>query len=395
VRNIAFVTPGYDPRDVRRGSGTYYHLAKELERQGCRLHCAGPLIVQDPLPTRFFRMLNRRMSKGRYLSYLDPWIAKARCKTLAKQLAEVQHDVLLTNDYGIAAYIQTNKPIILYTDAIFPYDYENNIHPWLENLPPTTIFFSQLVTRRGLARADLCVFPSNWTADQAVAYGKSISQKCRVIPFGANIEDIGAEVASSRDFSKTQKKNEIHLLFIGTDWECKGGAIAVTVTKELRKQGVAASLHIVGKAPSQVTEQEHIYFYGYLDKTNPADVAKLYSLYRLCDVFIMPSKAEGFGIVFAEAAAFGLPALAFNTTGVTGAIQNGRTGILLSLDCRNPSEKFVAEIQNWFQNPGCYNSLTQNARLYYANTLNWKVATSKLITEIEITLGMIEKRLKH
>lgn len=51
--------------------------------------------------------------------------------------------------------------------------------------------------------------------------------------------------------------------------------------------------------------------------------------YNLADVFVMPSKGEGFGIVFLEALACGKPVIAGNQDGSIDALQNGKTGILI------------------------------------------------------------------
>ena len=58
-------------------------------------------------------------------------------------------------------------------------------------------------------------------------------------------------------------------------------------------------------------------------------------LYAAADVFVMPNRTdgvdfEGFGIVFLEAAAAGLPCIAGNSGGAPEAIDDGRTGFLVS-----------------------------------------------------------------
>ena len=66
---------------------------------------------------------------------------------------------------------------------------------------------------------------------------------------------------------------------------------------------------------------------------------ELCSHYNLCDVFAMPSKGEGFGIVFLEALACGKPVIAGNKDGSLDAVLNGALGALV--DPEN-----VAEIAN-------------------------------------------------
>jgi glycosyltransferase involved in cell wall biosynthesis len=79
--------------------------------------------------------------------------------------------------------------------------------------------------------------------------------------------------------------------------------------------------------------QEHVTF---LDKLTSRE--DLDTLYRQSDIFIMPSRfgcwdgrwrGEGFGIVYVEAGALGIPSIAYDCGGVTDIIQSGKNGILV------------------------------------------------------------------
>lgn len=54
--------------------------------------------------------------------------------------------------------------------------------------------------------------------------------------------------------------------------------------------------------------------------------------YNLCDVFAMPSKREGFGIVYLEAMACGKPTMGGNKDGAIDALLNGELGALVDPD---------------------------------------------------------------
>jgi phosphatidylinositol alpha-1,6-mannosyltransferase len=80
---------------------------------------------------------------------------------------------------------------------------------------------------------------------------------------------------------------------------------------------------------------DHIIVTGLLPR---ADVI---ALYKACDVFVMISRvqngsAEGFGIAFLEAAAFGKPAVGGRSGGIPDAVLEGVTGLLV--DPENPAE---------------------------------------------------------
>lgn len=59
---------------------------------------------------------------------------------------------------------------------------------------------------------------------------------------------------------------------------------------------------------------------------------ELCDYYNLCNVFAMPSKSEGFGIVYLEALACGKPVLAGNQDGAIDPLANGLLGCLVDPD---------------------------------------------------------------
>jgi phosphatidylinositol alpha-1,6-mannosyltransferase len=72
------------------------------------------------------------------------------------------------------------------------------------------------------------------------------------------------------------------------------------------------------------------------------------SHFLLADIFVLPSKKEGFGIVFIEALSCGLPVIGGNADGSTDALLNGKLGTLINPD--NPVELTEA-IRNYLISP--------------------------------------------
>jgi glycosyltransferase involved in cell wall biosynthesis len=76
--------------------------------------------------------------------------------------------------------------------------------------------------------------------------------------------------------------------------------------------------------------REAVTFAGFVSDT------QLAKYYGMADVFAMPSRGEGFGIVFLEAMACGVPVLAGNIDGSVDALCDGELGLLV--DPNNQSE---------------------------------------------------------
>jgi glycosyltransferase involved in cell wall biosynthesis len=66
-----------------------------------------------------------------------------------------------------------------------------------------------------------------------------------------------------------------------------------------------------------------VVFAGYVPESEKADH------YRLADAYVMPGRGEGFGIVYLEALACGVPVVASEVDGSREAVREGALGILV------------------------------------------------------------------
>jgi glycosyltransferase involved in cell wall biosynthesis len=180
-----------------------------------------------------------------------------------------------------------------------------------------------------------------------------------------------------------RKPGPCRLLFIGANWEEKGADIAAGTLAELRASGVDAELVICGCAPPKPCSQEGLTIIPFLDKNDREQRDRIGQLYRDADFFLLPTKADCYGIVFCEAAAHGVPSIAPATGGVPGAVRDGETGILLPANATKADyAKVISEV---FANPAQLARLKRSCRDTYEASLNWQ-AWGRRVSELIQTL---------
>ncbi len=104
---------------------------------------------------------------------------------------------------------------------------------------------------------------------------------------------------------------------------------------------------IVGKGDDKTRIEQQIIQLGLQDSVTLAGFIpdeQLCDYYNFCDVFAMPSKREGFGIVYLEALACGKPVLGGNQDGAIDALCHGELGVLVNPDDVHEIAKMLVQI---------------------------------------------------
>jgi len=163
------------------------------------------------------------------------------------------------------------------------------------------------------------VATSHWAArDLARNYAES-ADKVTVIPYPVRFQW----------FPQPQPRAEgkVVFLFMGGDFPRKGGPQLLDVWRDLKLNDavlrIATGSHtVLPKVPPGVEV---------VMSTKP-HTPEWQRLWREADVFVMPTRAEAFGMVYQEAAAAGVPAIGTRLNAIPEIIIDGETGMLVTVD---------------------------------------------------------------
>lgn len=260
----------------------------------------------------------------------------------------------------IALFLKTNKPIIYHSDATI----HAMVNYYWHNCHPLSVKMACWLERKASQRAMLIIRASKWAADSVINDCGCDPKKCEVIEFGANFDD------SDINPITPYQGGRLNILFPGVEWERKGGDIAVETVKLLNERGYDAVLHIVGikEIPSRCSEYNFVVNHGFLNKNKINDYQKYISLFNNCHILLLPTQAECAGIVFCEAAAFGMPAYTYATGGTENYVLNGVNGYALSSSqgALDFADRILKDIES-----GYMMNLHEGALNLYREKLSW------------------------
>jgi glycosyltransferase involved in cell wall biosynthesis len=240
-------------------------------------------------------------------------------KQVREALAHIVSDLVFFNTQVPAALggkLIRRRPYMIATDLTpIQYDQLAQGYGHQADRPGLLKAAKQRINTRVLREAACLVPWSTWTRDSLIAdYGVD-ANKIKVLPPGV---DVTQWKAVQRPVDKARP---LRILFVGGDLYRKGGAVLMRAFRSLPRGSAELSLVTRTTTPPE----EYVVAYNNLQPNSP----ELIALFERCDVFVLPTEAEAFGIAAVEASAAGLPVIATAVGGLTDIVIDGETGFLL------------------------------------------------------------------
>lgn len=172
----------------------------------------------------------------------------------------------------------------------------------------------EALVRNTFRRAATCVGWSNWAR-------RSFQQDYGVPEERTEVVAPGIDLARWQPPPIHSDPGLPRLLFVGGDFERKGGDLLLAVFREnLRGR---AELDLVTRDP--VPEEPGVRVHRGLTAGSPA----LLDLYRKASIFVLPTRGDCFSIASLEAMAMRLPVVVSDVGGISDIVEPARTGYLM------------------------------------------------------------------
>lgn len=139
--------------------------------------------------------------------------------------------------------------------------------------------------------------------------------KITVIPPGVNMERWNLP-------RETRESSKLHLLFVGGNFQRKGGHLLLKAFKKLPNN---CMLDIVTQDPLNGMEMDRVHVHNGVKANSP----EMLALFQKADIFVFPSNGDCLPLAVMEAMAASLPVIASNVGAISEEVADGVTGYLI------------------------------------------------------------------
>lgn len=192
----------------------------------------------------------------------------------------------------------------------------------------------------------------------------------------AKIHHVGGGINLDKSRINYGNKTGDKILFVGRDFIRKGGELVLKAFSILKKQRHNAELYVAGPAQNPLPEGMNGYHY-----MGDCSHDKLSDLLNKCDIFVMPSHFEAYGLVFIEALTYGLPCIGRDAYEMPYFIKDGETGLLMK---DNDTEQLASMMLRLLQDEKIKNNV-RSRKDWYIKEYSWDTVAERIMNVINNT----------
>jgi glycosyltransferase involved in cell wall biosynthesis len=359
---IAFVCP-WNAADPNLMSGYAYSMREAFVRMGHDVVDVFPLA--DPLPRYTVSRIAARL-RGQYYN-VDRRVERLKDLALAasRRLSSIKGlDLVFSPSSLPVSHLFCDEPLYFSTDQTFV----DLLDGYVKNSSAAYRMEGLAQEQAALERAAGALYPSYWARESALRNFRVSPDKVHVVPWGANLPVAPEREAVLASLATRLADPVLRLCFVAREWERKGGDAVLATLRLLKGSGMDVHLTVVG-VNQPVPEDLPVHVIPSLNKADPADFRRWLEIMQRSHVLFVPSRAEAYGQVFCEAAAYAMPSVTRSVGGIPTIVKDGQTGICLAQDA-TPAD-FAARITSLWTDRAALEAMSLAARRRFEDDLNW------------------------
>ena len=193
----------------------------------------------------------------------------------------------------------------------------------------------------------------------------------------SRISVVGGGLSCDDPPTPQQLTDEPSILFIGRDFERKGGRVMLDAFDLVRERVAGATLGIIGA--TREFEVPGVTTYGEI-----RDRRELGNHYRRARAFCLPSLYEPYGLVLIEAMAHGIPCIGSAVQSIPEILDEGRAGLLVS---PGDADELAKALIRLLTDDELADSFAARGPRRVAESLTWDHVAARIAAALETRIG--------
>lgn len=374
TRRLLALAPG-DPMDVRTFSGLSRRLLTELAAQDVDVLPRATRLLRpsDVLTAPNWRGFARGQLRGRRAPRIDPdWYwSRAGYERFTQRVLRVASASEASAVLQVGTHVGAHRlglPTYCITDATVTQAVAADSFS-VSRGRSRTVAEAIEVQREVFHGCRVVLVLSEWAAASVRDDYGVPTERVVVVGAGTNVPP-GATPVPAGDRDR-------RILFVGLDWEQKGGPLVLDALRIVRRRVPDAELTVVGCTPD--VHEEGVRVVGRLDPRDPATPGTLADLYGRARAFTIAPAFDAFPNVLLEAAARGSVLVSTDRGSRGEVVRDGVTGLLAPHgDPGALADRLVAVLTD----DDLATRLSTNARELVVTRMTWPVVAGRVLSAL-------------
>ena len=311
--------------------------------------------------------------KIKYDESYNEIVAKNFAKQIELKLEKKKIDFLITFDSSLIAFLNTNIPIILWTDLLYSDYYDHYFHR--KNISKETKKSIKKIEKKAISNCYKVILSTNWALNKAKEKYEKMFYKFHLLHFGPSLRKSIPSSQINKFISKRSKK-KLSLITLSVNWERKGLDKLIKLNKLLIQKGIKSQLTIIG-IKNKIIKDKNIKIINFINKNEEYGEEKISKNLTKNHFHLLFSNSEAYGISLVEANSRGLPNISFKVGGISQIVKKNVSGKLFDI---NENIELIANyIIKIFKNNKRYKKLCKSSYKEYRNNFSYEKIIPKLI----------------